>query len=245
MSPNFRYCLSNDPPPVSSNGWAVIYAGFIIMFLCFFILLCAYSVTDRAKLVRASGSFSSVVGIFSGGQRFESGPVALPVAPDMVGADSELAGLYGNIQGMTSDLRMGNEIKVSVNAKGVLLQLSDRILFASGQADILPEARRLIEHVGAIVANHPAYSLRIEGHTDNSPIRNISRYPSNWELSTARAVNVVRYLLDKRLIAADRLLAAGFGEYKPLFPNDTLENRARNRRVELLFFRSEIKKVVQ
>jgi chemotaxis protein MotB len=139
---------------------------------------------------------------------------------------------------------MGDEIKVSVYEKGVLLQLSDRILFAAGQADILPEAVRLIEHVGAIIANHPAYSLRIEGHTDNSPIRT-SRYPSNWELSTSRAVNVVRYLLDKRLIAADRLLAAGFGEYKPLFPNDTVENRARNRRVELLFFRNEIKKVVQ
>ena len=69
------------------------------------------------------------------------------------------------------------------------------------------------------LSDHPAYSLRIEGHTDNSPIRT-SRYPSNWELSTSRAVNVVRYLLDKRIIAADRLLAAGFGEYKPLFPND-------------------------
>jgi chemotaxis protein MotB len=245
MNPDYRYRLQSEPPPVSSNGWAVIYAGFIIMFLCFFILLCAYSETDRAKLVRASGSFSTAVSIFNGGQRFETGEAALPVAPDMVSADSELSGLYGNIQVMASDLGMGNEIKVSVCETGVLLQLSDRILFAAGQADILPEAGRLIEHVGAIVANYPAYSLRIEGHTDNSPIRNSSRYPSNWELSTARAVNVVRYLLDKRLIAADRLLAAGFGEYKPLFPNDTPENRARNRRVELLFFRNEIKKVVQ
>ncbi len=162
----------------------------------------------------------------------------------MVSVDSELAGLYSNIQAMSSDLGMENEIKLSVCEKGVVLQLSDRILFDAGQADILPEAKRLIEHVGEIVANHPAYSLRIEGHTDNEPIRT-SRYPSNWELSTSRAVNVVRYLLDKRIIAADRLLAAGFGEYKPLSPNDTLENRARNRRVELLFFRNEIKKVVQ
>ncbi len=246
MSPNSRYGVSMDPSPVPSNGWAVIYAGFIIMFLCFFILLCAYSETDRAKLVRASGSFSAAVGIFNGGQRFESGPVALPVAPDMVGADSELAGLYGNIQVMAGDLGMGNAIKVSVNEKGVLLQLSDKILFATGQADILPEAGRLIAHVGAIVADHPAYSLRIEGHTDNSPIRGGGvRYPSNWELSTARAVNVVRYLLEKRLISADRLLAAGFGEFRPIFPNDTPEHKAGNRRVELLFFRNEIKKVVQ
>jgi chemotaxis protein MotB len=220
MNPNSRYGISSDPLPVSSNGWAVVYAGFIIMLLCFFILLCAYSVTDRSKLVRAARSFSTVVNVFNGGQRFESGEVVLPVAPDMVNIDSELAGIYSNVQEMTSDLGMENGIKVSVSEKGLILQLSDRILFEAGQADILPEARKLLEHVGTIVANHPSYSLRIEGHTDNAPIRT-SRYPSNWELSTSRAVNVVRYLLDKRIIAADRLLAAGFGEHKPLFPNDT------------------------
>lgn len=243
MNPNSRYDISSDLSPVSNNGWAVVYAGFIIMLLCFFIVLCSYSVTDSSKLSLAAKSFSTAVSIFSGGQRFESGEVALPVAPDMVSVDSELAGLYSNIQVMTSNLGMENEIKVSVYEKGVILQLSDRILFEAGQADILPEARKLIEDVGTIVANHPSYSLRIEGHTDNAPIHT-SRYPSNWELSTSRAVNVVRYLLDKRIIAADRLLAAGFGEYKPLFSNDTLENRARNRRVELLFFRNKIKKVV-
>ena len=244
MNPHSRYGISSELTPVSGNGWAVVYAGFIIMLLCFFILLCAYSVTDRSKLIRVSRSFSSAVGVLGGGQRFESGEVALPVAPEMVNVDSELAGIYSNIQVMTSGLGMENDIKVSVYEKGVILRLSDRIVFEPGQADILPEARRLIEQVGTIVANHPAYSLRIEGHTDNTPIRT-SRYPSNWELSTSRAVNVVRYLLEKRIIAADRLLAAGFGEFKPLFPNDTLENRAGNRRVELLFFRNEIKKVVQ
>ena len=244
MNPSTRYRLSCEPPPVSSNGWAVIYAGFIIMFLCFFIMLCSYSVTDSSKQALVVKSFSTAVSVFSGGQRFESGEVALPVAPDMVYIDSELAGIYSNIQLMTRGLGMENEIKVSISEKGLILRLSDRILFVAGQADLLPEARKLIEHVGTIIANHPSYSLRIEGHTDNAPIRT-SRYPSNWELSTSRAVNVVRYLLDKRIIAADRLSAAGFGEHKPLFPNDTTENKARNRRVELLFFRNDIKKVVQ
>jgi chemotaxis protein MotB len=244
MNSSSRYGISGDLPPISSNGWAIVYAGFIIKMLCFFIVLYSYSATDSSKLTLAGKSFATAVGVFNGGHRFESGEVALPVAPDMVNVDSELAGIYSNIQVMTRNLGMANEIKVSVYEKGVVLQLSDSILFEAGQADVLPEARRLIEHVGAIVANHPSYSLRIEGHTDNTPIHNI-RYPSNWELSTSRAVNVVRYLLDKRIIAEDRLLAAGFGEYKPIFPNDTPENRARNRRVELLFFRNEIKKVVQ
>jgi len=244
MNPNSRHGISSDPLPVSSNDWAVVYAGFIIMLLCFFIVLCSYSVTDISKMALAAKSFSTAVSVFTGGQRFESGEVALPVAPDMVSVDSELAGIYSNVQVMTSSLGMENDIKLSISEKGLILQLSDKILFEAGQADILPEARRLIEHLGTIIANHPSYSLRIAGHTDNAPIRT-SRYPSNWELSTSRAVNVVRYLLDKRIIAADRLLAAGFGEYKPLFPNDTPENRAKNRRVELLFFRNEIKKVVQ
>jgi chemotaxis protein MotB len=244
MKPDSRYGVSGDFSPISSNGWAVVYAGFAVILLCFFVMLFSYSLPDSSKVSLAAKSFSAAINVFSGGQRFESGEVVLPVAPDMVSVDSDLAGLYCNIQLMTTDLGMGNDMKVSVCEKGVVLQLSDRILFEAGQADILPEAKRLIEHVGKIVADHPAYSLRIEGHTDNTPIRN-GRYPSNWELSTSRAVNVVRYLLDKRIIAADRLLAAGFGEYKPLYPNDTLENRARNRRVELLFFRNEIKKVVQ
>ena len=244
MNPHSRYGISGDPLPVSANNWAVVYAGFIILLLCFFILLCAYSVTDRSKLGRAARSFSTAVGVFNGGQRFESGEVPLPIAPDMVNIDSELAGIYSNIQEMTVNLGMENGIKVSVSEKGLTLQFSDKILFEAGQADILQEAGKLLEHVGMLIANHPSYSLRVEGHTDNAPIRT-SRYPSNWELSTSRAVNVVRYLLDKRIIAADRLLAAGYGEYKPLFPNDTPENRARNRRVELLFFRNEIKKVVQ
>jgi chemotaxis protein MotB len=244
MNRDSRYGISSDPPPVPDNGWSVVYSGFVIMLLCFFVVLCSYSMTDSSKLALAAKSFSTAVGVFTGGQRFESGEVALPVAPDMVSVDSELAGMYSSIQIMTRSLGMENEIKVSISEKGLILQLSDRILFEAGQADILPEARRLIEHLGTIIADHPSYSLRVAGHTDNAPIRT-SRYPSNWELSTSRAVNVVRYLLDKRIIAADRLLAAGFGEHKPLFPNDTPENRAKNRRVELLFFRNEIKKVVQ
>ena len=214
------------------------------MMLCFFIMLCSYSKTDKSKVIQAVQSFSTAVGVFTGGQRFESGKVALPVAPDMVDIDSELAGIYMNIQSVAGGLGMGNDIKASVSDKGVSLQLSDSILFAPGQADLLPEAKNLIEHVGSILAGHPSYSLRVEGHTDNAPIHT-DRYPSNWELSTSRAVNVVRYFLEHHIIDADRLYAVGFGEYRPIVPNDSPENRLKNRRVEIFFFKNMIKKVVQ
>ena len=214
------------------------------MMLCFFIMLCSYSKTDKSKVIQAVQSFSTAVGVFTGGQRFESGKVALPVAPDMVDIDSELAGIYMNIQSVAGGLGMGNDIKASVSDKGVSLQLSDSILFAPGQADLLPEAKNLIEHVGSILAGHPSYSLRVEGHTDNATIHT-DRYPSNWELSTSRAVNVVRYFLEHHIIDADRLYAVGFGEYRPIVPNDSPENRLKNRRVEIFFFKNMIKKVVQ
>jgi chemotaxis protein MotB len=236
--------MADDSSPVPASSWTVIYAGFIILMLCFFILLCSYSVTDRSKMERMAQSFSSTIGVFDGGRRFESGDVPLPEAPDMVTVDSELAGIYSSVEAMVGELGIEQEIKVTIHKKGIMLQLADRILFEAGQADLVPESKKLMEYVGAIVSNYPTYSLRIEGHTDNTPIRT-SRYPSNWELSTLRAVNVARYLLDKHLIAGERLQAAGFSEYHPRFPNDSSENRAGNRRVELLFFRNEIKKVVQ
>ena len=193
---------------------------------------------------RMAQSFSSTTGVFDGGRRFESGDVPLPDAPDMVTVDSELAGIYSSVQAMVGELGIEEGIKVTVHQKGIMLQLSDRILFEAGQAELVPESKKLMEHVGTIVSQYPTYNLRIDGHTDNTPIRT-SRYPSNWELSTSRAVNVARYLLDKHLITGERLQAAGFSEYHSRFPNDSLENRAGNRRVELLFFRNEMKKVVQ
>ncbi|MGD8334598.1 MAG: OmpA family protein, partial [Desulfobacterales bacterium] len=82
------------------------------------------------------------------------------------------------------------------------------------------------------------YLVRIEGHTDNVPIRTFL-FPSNWELSTARAVNVLRYFIEHHQIDSQRLSAEGFGEFQPLVANDTAENRNKNRRVEVIFIRPE------
>ena len=91
----------------------------------------------------------------------------------------------------------------------------------------------LLEKIGAIIAR-TSYFIRIEGHTDNLPIHT-KLFPSNWDLSTARAVNVLRYFIQSHRIDAQRLAAVGFGEFQPLAPNDTPANRAKNRRVEMIF----------
>ena len=113
------------------------------------------------------------------------------------------------------------------------MRLSDHALFDVGVAEISPKAVALLKKVGAIIADSP-YEVRVEGHTDDVPIKTF-RYPSNWELSTARAVNVLRYFVDTCGISSRRISAEGFGEYHPIASNDNAANRAQNRRVEIIF----------
>jgi chemotaxis protein MotB len=111
----------------------------------------------------------------------------------------------------------------------------DKILFPSGESAISPEGLKVLERIGNILKNAQGKAVRVEGHTDNVPIGgNLkSKFPTNWELSTARAVNVIRLLQEKVGMDPKRLEAAGLGEYRPVAPNDTREGRAQNRRIEI------------
>ncbi len=120
--------------------------------------------------------------------------------------------------------------------KGKLsVQVLDEILFDSGSAEIKPEGQEVLRRVGRILKQQRDKGIVIEGHTDNVPISGAlaERFPTNWELSTARATSVVRFLQDEVGIAPERLSAVGYGPYRPVAPNDTPEGRAKNRRIEI------------
>jgi chemotaxis protein MotB len=117
------------------------------------------------------------------------------------------------------------------------MRFTDRLMFDLGIARISDEARPLLDLLATELARYPDYQVTIEGHTDNLPILT-PEYPSNWELSVARAVNVLRFLAEKHGISSERLSAAGYGEYRPLMDNDTPEARSRNRRVEIAIRKS-------
>ena len=121
--------------------------------------------------------------------------------------------------------------------EGLVMRMSEHTLFGVGSADIATEALPLLQKVGAIIAKTD-YLIRIEGHTDDLPIHT-ERYPSNWELSTARAVNVLRYFIKNHNIDPRRLAAEGFGEFHPLVANDSPQSREKNRRVEIIFIKKE------
>lgn len=125
-------------------------------------------------------------------------------------------------------------VTVKTNPQGnkLIVQLSDSLLFDVGKAKLTGPAEELMHKVAAIVAKSGKH-ISIEGHTDNVPIRS-GRYESNWQLSTDRATNVLMYLIDHYGVPPELLSASGYGEYRPISPNDTPENRAKNRRVEFV-----------
>jgi len=122
--------------------------------------------------------------------------------------------------------------------EGLIVTFSEKYMFDPGKADIYPEAKEVIKNIASLLVDEPN-RISIEGHTDNTPI-NTPEFPSNWELSTKRATNVLKYLLEELKFEPKRLTAAGFGEWHPVAPNDTPENKAKNRRVDLIVRRLEI-----
>ncbi|MDH3886542.1 MAG: OmpA family protein, partial [Desulfobacterales bacterium] len=214
---NQRSGLKNDDSE-SGAGWEIVYSGFVLIMLCFFIMLCSFSTMEEAKIMRFVRSFTNAVSFFPGGRNFESSSVVLPESAGMVANRSELAKIFENLEMLSDRFNLKDKIELLFSREGLVMRLSEHTIFESGMASISPQALPLLEKIGVIVAQ-TAHLIRIEGHTDDVPIHT-AVFPSNWELSTARAVNVLRYLIEHHRIDSLRLSAEGFGEFQPLVAND-------------------------
>jgi chemotaxis protein MotB len=124
------------------------------------------------------------------------------------------------------------EISSKIDERGLVVHILETAFFDPGKADFKPNAQKILSLFGEEFSHVPNH-IRIEGHTDNTPI-NTEKFPSNWELSTARATEVVRFLVEKRGFPPTRISALGYGEFRPLKPNDTKEHKAQNRRVDIV-----------
>lgn len=151
-------------------------------------------------------------------------------------AISELKKTYDSlVKEMGSEIKKG-EIAITQLRDKLSLSMVEKILFDSGSAEIKKDGEKVLERVGAILKKVKDKQIKVEGHTDNVPIsvRLRKRFPTNWELSTARATNVLRYLQETAGIDPRMLIATGYAEYKPVKSNDTEEGRAKNRRIEIV-----------
>jgi chemotaxis protein MotB len=153
-------------------------------------------------------------------------------------AGKNLGSLKQNIESLVGKSALGSKVETRMDRRGLIITLGEGGFFDSGSDQLKPEGRVLLDAIATGLAatdNH----IRVEGHTDNVPIRN-SRFPSNWELSTARATTIIAYLVPKFGFTPSMLSAAGYGEYRPIATNDTDEGRARNRRIDIVVLNPQL-----
>lgn len=161
------------------------------------------------------------------------------IADISVKKEEEIARLTDTYDDLVADMKKEIEqgqIKITQLADRLSVSMVDKILFPSGEAEITPEGVKVLERVGNVLKNTKDKIIRVEGHTDNVPIRPRlqKKFPTNWELSTTRATNVVRFLQENVGIEAVRLQAIGMSEYHPVASNETDDGRTQNRRIEII-----------
>jgi chemotaxis protein MotB len=134
--------------------------------------------------------------------------------------------------------KFGNSLVVTQHQDRLVLTMLGHVLFESGKAQLTPLGLDIMKQVGEVLATLPNKNIQVEGHTDNNPIygRLQHQYPTNWELSTARATTVLRYLIEQTGMNPKDFSATGYAETRPAVPNDSNEGRAQNRRVEIVLY---------
>ncbi|MDK2881732.1 MAG: chemotaxis protein MotB [Bacillota bacterium] len=234
----------SGPELPSSPGWMTTYGDMMTLVLCFFVLLFSFSQIDLARFQDVIISVQGALGVLEGGSSLTPEPMPGGAADEAAlrwqAEQRRLEDILGKVREYVEENNLQNKIHASLDERGLTIRFLDTALFDLGQADLKPEARAILDNVASILRSLPN-PIRVEGHTDNLPI-NTYRFPSNWELSTARATTVVRYLAEKHGIPPDRLSAAGYGEWRPVAPNDTPEHRAQNRRVDIVVLRTDLAK---
>ena len=237
--------------------WLVSYADFMtLLFATFFVLyaLSQINVNEFKKVEESLKKAFSIQSILDGGSGvMSSGNSVL----DTSAADSMIDSLlmeyispryeqesYEKIKKEIEDLAKSGEmngVSATIDERGLVITISDKnILFKSGSAELSDQAKKMLEIIGKLIVQKFAmHSIRVEGHTDSVPVS--GRYPSNWELSSARASSIVRYLIDRFKILPDLMSAVGYADTRPVDTGKDAESLAKNRRVEIVVQKNQYK----
>lgn len=222
--------------------WLLTYADLITLLLIYFIVLFAMSQIDVSKYHKMADAVSNAFNIIpSQGGAAESvlppGSKAVipPVSPMYEEEERTYKEVSKAVKDAAAQLKASASFEVHEESRGLVISIADTAIFTGGSADLKPEMRKALDTIGAKLSTMHN-RVHIEGHSDDIPI-STPRYPSNWELSTARATNVLRYLSDRGGLPPSRLAASGYGEHYPRVPNTSPENRAKNRRVDIVILR--------
>ena len=215
-------------------AWMVTYGDLVTLLLTFFVLLLSFSTMEVSKFKEAMSSLKGAMSMLPK-QSSMIERVQTPKPKLSMGSDYNAKNRYKYKLEALAELiekeNLSDIISIEELGTQALIRIGDSALFDLGRAELKPGIFPVLDEIAGILQNDEN-GVRVEGHTDNMPIHN-EIYPSNWELSMARAVNVLKYIRKAGNIDPKRLSAVGNGEYHPVVPNTSPENMAKNRRVEI------------
>jgi chemotaxis protein MotB len=221
-----------DPEGAGLMRWLLTYVDMITLLLALFVILFSISTVDRVKVQRLAHDIS---GGFNSEDAINNPPNAGATGRE-TGAtekDLDLGRIDATLQSYIWMNSLESEVSTRIDRRGLVITLlADNALYPSGSAELPPQIMRLLDEIDAQFM-HTRSHLRIEGNTDNVPIQT-STYPTNWELSAARATGVTRYLVEKKGLSPLRVSLAGYGEYRPRANNGSPADRRFNRRVDIV-----------
>jgi chemotaxis protein MotB len=231
--------MKKGPPPKAekdrSERWLLTYSDLITLLMIFFIVLYSMSSVDAKKFEQMSQSLSIAFGSVGRSGVLDAGRAIIP-GDQVYKERRSMQNTEEKIRRMIAQKGLEGKVSTELTDRGLVISLRDSVLFTAGASELNEQSSEIVAGVAHILSSTPN-AIRVEGHTDTVPIHT-DRFPSNWELSTSRAISVLRFFIQHGGIPPERLSAAGYGEYKPAFPNTSEHNRALNRRVDIVLLSS-------
>ena len=219
----------------NQERWLLTYADLITLLLAFFIVMYAMSQIDAKRFGKMSDALN---GILKGGKSIIDQGKTDPIVGKGILKLGDLNVIQKQLAKRFDQLGKNEEVQTEITERGLVVHIMESALFEEGSAELMYKTKEILDIIYDGIKDRPNH-IRIEGHTDDRDIRS-KIYPSNWELSTNRATSVVRYFIDNYGFPPNKLSALGYSEYRPIKPNNTIENRAKNRRVDIVILTMDL-----
>ena len=244
----------SPPAQTGAPAWMATMADMMSLLLTFFVLLLSFANMDVVKFRVMLGSVKDAFGV----QKEHPGDIEARATTPIQLSNSESTAnielleenqqtprgprpldpaMQKEVEEAVARLGLDRLVETEATVRGIVVRVKGQLLFESGSAELRPESLVFMDEIARLARTFP-YQVSIEGHTDDVPIAT-ERFPTNWHLSSHRAISALRYLVEAGKIEAGRVSAAGYGDTRPLVANDSPGNRASNRRVEFVYMRED------
>lgn len=232
-----RRYKGNGPKQEGAPAWMTTYGDLVTLLLTFFVLLLAFSEIDAQKFKAMIMSFQGSTGNLDSSTILTTEEILDYTIETL--QDSSIVELKSTLEGSLKDLSLYDKVTISLESEGLLLRLQDNIIFDSGKAEVKAEAKEIIMVLSELLkSDNLRYNrIQVEGHTDTDQIMQPNIYRTNWDLSVARASNVVQLFIEGADMSPRRFSASGYSEYYPIADNESAESKAQNRRVDILILK--------